>query len=173
MVETKPWTVGGLILCTLYPVLQTKESVGLVLVLLLGLVDDARDLSPLRKLVVETLIAWVVTCSIPAVVWIVFFMNAMNLSDNMDGLAIGLGMIAGVAFGMGELTLVLSILLPFNLKPAKIYLGDLGSLSLGYLLALQVTNHPSGAVFLLVPIVDTLYVSISRLATSRRCYNNY
>ena len=129
--------------------------------------------------------------SIPlSVFWFVLVMNAFNLLDNMDGLAAGVGAIAA-AFcalhaALGQLWIVMSLdlilcgvclgFLWFNFPPAKIYMGDSGSHFLGLTLAalalfgtwrqstqlLSVLAVPS--LLLAVPIFDTCFVTIQRLA---------
>ncbi len=117
--------------------------------------------------------------------WVVGVINAVNLLDGLDGLAAGVSLIAfaslGLIFGLnGELGLVLIALiitgalagfLLFNFNPASIFMGDSGSLFLGYLLAtysLSGTGHPNPwlavlipAVVLGLPLIDTA-LSIAR-----------
>jgi len=88
--------------------------------------------------------------SIPVtVVWIVAITNAVNLIDGLDGLACGVSTIssmtmlviallvseADVAIMMGALAGACIGFLPYNLNPAKIFMGDTGSTFLGYILA--------------------------------------
>ena len=169
MVEKKPTTLGGLILCMMIPFLETDQSFGLMAILLLGFIDDVADLKPFPKLVCETYVAWFVTGSVGATIWVVFFMNAMNLSDNMDGLAIGLGVISALFLEKWILCFLLLSVLPANFPNARVYLGDLGSLSLGYVLALSVLEHSTVIPILNValPIVDTGFVVLSRLKRRR------
>ena len=92
--------------------------------------------------------------------WIIGLTNALNLLDNMDGLAAGIGLIAAsyLAFLFSQqgdqnsmflaLALVgtLSAFLTFNFHPASIFMGDAGSLFLGSslsLLAIQANGHAS------------------------------
>ncbi len=132
--------------------------------------------------------------SIPlSVLWFVLVMNAFNLLDNMDGLAAGVGAIAaGVcavhawrASAPVAMSLALALcgvclgFLRFNFPPAKIYMGDSGSHFLGLALAAltsmgswhQPTNLLSilalPALVLAVPIFDTCFVTIQRLANRR------
>lgn len=102
--------------------------------------------------------------------WIVGVINAVNLLDGLDGLAAGVSLIAfaslGLIFGLnGELGLVLIALiitgalagfLLFNFNPASIFMGDSGSLFLGYLLAtysLSGSGHTNPWLALLIPAV--------------------
>ena len=103
--------------------------------------------------VLSMLDGWGVVGSVLAValsiVWIVVVTNAMNFLDNMDGLAAGVGavaaglylaatLMAGQWFVAGLSALLMGALLGFlmfNLPPARLYLGDGGSLVVGLLLA--------------------------------------
>jgi UDP-GlcNAc:undecaprenyl-phosphate GlcNAc-1-phosphate transferase len=130
--------------------------------------------------------------SIPlSILWVVGVINAVNLIDGLDGLATGIVGIAFFAcallFGMnGSLGLMgfglmvvgpLVAFLVFNFKPASIFMGDCGSLFLGYLLAaytLQAPMHVDPIIALLIPpmliglpILDTV-VAIARRVMSER-----
>jgi UDP-GlcNAc:undecaprenyl-phosphate GlcNAc-1-phosphate transferase len=130
------------------------------------------------------------------VLWIVAFTNAFNLLDNMDGLCAGLSLIAGTgvlaAFYLngvsGPETVHTALLLGatagflvYNFHPASIFMGDSGSLFLGLNLSIltlsspTLTHAPAGllsvmaapVLILLVPIVDTALVAISRILSGR------
>jgi len=104
------------------------------------------------------------------VLWIVAVTNAFNLIDGLDGLAAGVALIASLTLfavslmeGRAEAGLVWAVLagallgfLPYNFHPASIFLGDSGSLLLGYLLAvLALQSLAKGAtlVLVLVPVL--------------------
>ncbi len=115
------------------------------------------------------------------VFWMIGVMNALNLIDGLDGLASGITMIAlsgllALSFIQGNLTIVVFCLALigailgfwlFNRFPASIFMGDSGSLFLGYCLATLciwgMKNSQTGAINLLpivilgVPILDTLF----------------
>lgn len=132
-----------------------------------------------------------------SIFWIVGITNAFNLLDNMDGLSAGTALIAGAFFflnqvfpgGVGEtpvpalllLAIFLGAVLGFlfyNVHPASIFMGDSGSLLLGFVLAALATGgsgllaaKKSGPlvsvlaipVFVLfIPILDTAFVSLMR-----------
>jgi UDP-GlcNAc:undecaprenyl-phosphate GlcNAc-1-phosphate transferase len=183
---------------------------GLVLATM-GLLDDLRGgLSPFLRLAIEVAAGVVVyeTGSgallggpgwvdlAVTVVWVVGVTNAFNLLDNMDGLSAGIAAIAAGAFALlaaihGQyLVAALAAatagcaagFLRHNFHPAKIYMGDAGSLFLGYLLAvlgLKVTllGTPSTVaafvpvLILGVPIFDTTLVTWQRLAHRRNPMN--
>ena len=132
--------------------------------------------------------------------WLVVITNAMNFLDNMDGLSAGVGAIAAtvlmiatilngqwfIAISMGLLVGSLIGFLAFNFPPAKIFMGDGGSLVLGWLLAIATVrttfvdtadpNYALGSawygvfmpiVVLAVPIYDFVSVCIIRLKQGR------
>ncbi len=139
--------------------------------------------NPVSLSVVEfpTPVVW-----IASIVWIVGITNAANLVDGLDGLATGVGAIIcatltviawqagqplGVCIGVALLSALLGFL-PFNFAPARIFLGDTGSLFIGYslaLLALEGYRRVSLITFvvpllaLAVPILDTVLSIVRRV----------
>ncbi len=125
------------------------------------------------------------------IIWIVGVTNAVNLTDGLDGLAAGISTIASVSLLMLILftdNLNLAIMtaavagagfgfLPYNFNPAKIFMGDTGSMFLGYILAcisvqglMKTYTVISFAVPILVlglPIFDTLFAIVRRIVTGR------
>ncbi|HKY22390.1 MAG TPA: hypothetical protein VJM31_14340 [Vicinamibacterales bacterium] len=130
-------------------------------------------------------------------VWLIGVTNAFNLLDNMDGLCAGVALIAGFWLmvglyqhaGVGPETQYLAILLGatsgflvYNAYPACIFMGDAGSLFLGLSIAtLTLTSggpaHDRSNVLsiigvpvliVLIPILDTALVTVSRLIGGRR-----
>lgn len=130
----------------------------------LGLADDARPMHARAKFAGQFLIAFflVVCCNLRlmshlpywasaglSILWILTLTNSFNFLDNMDGLASGVGMIAAAVFATtamnaGQLFVpmccwllvgALAGFLPLNFHPARIYMGDAGSLVIGMLLA--------------------------------------
>lgn len=176
--------------------------VGSTILFILGLVDDYKPISPPAKMIGEILAAAIVvffgrnidffnneTINILfTIFWLVGITNAINLLDNIDGLAGGLSFIAAslLSFlfwrsGTGDL-LVLSLSLAggvlgfliFNFPPASIFMGDSGSLFLGFTLsALAIARVPQASNLLavmgvptllfLLPILDTTLVTITRI----------
>jgi UDP-GlcNAc:undecaprenyl-phosphate/decaprenyl-phosphate GlcNAc-1-phosphate transferase len=169
---------------------------------IVGVLDDRFRLSPLLKLVssliVGALAVFVESASqgrslpwpgtLIAVIWFSGVVHALNLLDNMDGAAAGVGIIA-IAFlaglfapvfgGFVVLYLVAAIgglagFLCWNYKPAKLFMGDSGSLFLGGTLAaaslIPLTSPGSTAVssvvvvalVLSVPLFDTGFVFVLR-----------
>ena len=127
------------------------------------------------------------------ILWIVGITNAFNLIDGLDGLSAGLGSIAAatcaaIFFYSGavdDATVLLVLLgallgfLPFNFNPAKIFLGDSGSLVLGYVLAVMVVTgsqkYATATAVVIpllslgVPIIDTLLSMIRRMLSNHFC----
>jgi UDP-GlcNAc:undecaprenyl-phosphate GlcNAc-1-phosphate transferase len=170
------------------------------LVFLLGFFDDIHPYSKYLKLSFQSLIAVFTIWSgtkmeievlpeylniVLSVIWIVGITNAVNIIDVMDGIAAGVGFFAASSFifislyGSGSYPVIAATLaggclgfLPFNLPKAKIFMGDSGSLFLGYTLStLALTTRYSAenpiAVFvplliLFIPIFDTVYVVVLR-----------
>ena len=177
-----------------------------VVVFGLGLLDDLRGLGPGVKVGVEAALAVVLWFAevragffgiraldlVLTVVWVVGITNAVNLSDNMDGLASGIAAIAAVAYfaiaaPQGDFLVAAFAIalagaslgfLRHNFPPARIFLGDAGSLLLGFLLAtlgllldLDVSNDALriGVQMLIlgVPVFDTVLVVVMRRRAGR------
>ncbi len=131
-------------------------------------------------------------------VWVVGMTNAFNLLDNMDGLCAGIALIVGAALlidllpgasgaaftDVRYLSLLLGAttgFLVYNVYPASIFMGDSGSLLLGFSFAavtLTVGNQGTGradvlsivaapVLVLMIPIFDTTLVTVSRLLSGR------
>lgn len=174
---------------------------------LLGLVDDFVRLKAYQKLVGQVavaaaLVSWGVVLpisgseflnSLITLIWIVAITNAVNLLDNIDGLCAGTALIAGVyrllfcalndhtggvLFALVFIAAVAGFVL-FNFSPASIFMGDAGSLFLGFLLAgMNISPnhaHVKGVfsvllfpvLVMLMPIFDTALVTISRRVSGR------
>jgi UDP-GlcNAc:undecaprenyl-phosphate GlcNAc-1-phosphate transferase len=176
--------------------------IGLALVFsLMGLIDDLRGLSPRLRFVVgfvlaSSLVAYGVRLASPlpdaidvviSIVWILGVTNAFNLLDNIDGLAAGTAAVAagafffiavmndqqnGALFAIGLAGAMLGFLRS-NFHPATIYMGDAGSLFIGFLtayLGLKMRTNVNEIPQLFAPIVvlgvavlDTTIVVVSRV----------
>ena len=120
-------------------------------------------------------------------IWIIGVTNAINLIDGIDGLSGSLSAIAALFFGLAAFAIenynaafisiaifgaLVSFLL-FNLPPAKIFMGDSGSLFIGFVLStlpiltFKDTNSsfalPYGITLLLIPILDTFSAILRRI----------
>jgi UDP-GlcNAc:undecaprenyl-phosphate/decaprenyl-phosphate GlcNAc-1-phosphate transferase len=182
---------------------------GGVALTILGLIDDQRTVPMAVKLVVEIaagiglwlsgigagLFGVMALDLMLTVAWVVAITNAINLLDNMDGLAAGVTAISALTFFgisaqaghhlVGSLSLAVAGaslgFLVHNFPPAKIFLGDSGTLLFGFLLAalglkLDLVG-PNGFVrtaipilALSVPIFDMLVVVITRARERRPIY---
>jgi UDP-GlcNAc:undecaprenyl-phosphate/decaprenyl-phosphate GlcNAc-1-phosphate transferase len=180
----------------------------------LGLVDDLLNMDPQHKLAGQIVLASVLVYFgfrlewtsykgvnlFLSILWIVGITNAFNLLDNMDGLSAGVAFIAGLftfllhyldtarsgpvlLFTVIYLGAVLGFLI-YNFNPASIFMGDAGSLFIGFVMAcltvlggggkavggsvthlLSVIAIPILIVF--IPILDTGFVSVMRKLFSR------
>jgi UDP-GlcNAc:undecaprenyl-phosphate GlcNAc-1-phosphate transferase len=178
------------------------------LLFFLGLIDDIRSLKPYQKLVVQIIAASIVVYaglvlpwtssglfnSAITVFWLVGITNALNMLDNMDGLAAGVAAIACIFlainfFSLGQIAegTVIAILaaslcgfLLYNSQPASIFMGDCGSMFIGFFLAstaLLTTTAGRTRSFLpviavpvltlVIPIFDTTFVTLLRKLSGR------
>ncbi len=197
------WMAGPRVL----PPVDAAILVGMTLAFILGLLDDFIRIKPQTKLVGQILIASLVTFlgfrlhwftsmtldTLVTIFWIVGITNAFNLIDNMDGLCTGVAIIAASYFtilfsdymagGFVSAMLLVGALVGFlvyNFKPASIFMGDSGSLMIGFtlsMLGLHYADSGSSArlaayavpvMILLVPILDTTMVTLIRLLSGRR-----
>lgn len=180
------------------------------IILFFGLWDDIVSLHPLIKLAGQILAASVLIHNgvsvqlfdhpfanyLLSIFWMVGITNAFNLTDSMDGLAVGLAtlssaclMLVTLQSGQFQLTVMSSIILGgcigiffFNAHPALYFLGDSGAQFLGFFLAaLAVEYAPIGYTPLTswfipillvgVPIFDTVLVIFSRLRRKLPIYH--
>lgn len=181
---------------------------GAVAMAAVGLVDDVRPIKPQTKLLAQIILAGTLLLygfelrltgdrlvdTLVTLFWIVGITNAFNLLDNMDGLAATMALIAA-AFRLmfflfeGDTTGALACaafmggvggFLIRNFPPAKIFMGDAGSLFLGFFLAGLSISAPAAAysrglvavlvipvLLLLIPIFDTAFVTVTRLLAGR------
>jgi len=176
---------------------------------LVGLIDDVLNIKPYQKLIGQLIGAAFVIgfdLTLPltgyelidiwiTVFWLVGITNAVNLLDNMDGLAVGIAAIGASSLAIGFFSngqsfegLLVAVFigallgfLVFNFNPASIFMGDCGSMFVGFLLASSVllgqTGGRSRSVFtilavpvliLFVPIFDTTLVTILRKLWGRK-----
>jgi UDP-GlcNAc:undecaprenyl-phosphate GlcNAc-1-phosphate transferase len=192
-----------------WPLPVLAIALGSVGAFVVGLLDDLVTFRPGTKLTLQVVIAsaalaagvrldWTGSLTIDSlltVLWLIGLTNAFNLIDNMDGACTGVGAIAAATLaavgllspsGVGPATGLAAALcgallgfLIYNFHPASIFLGDSGSLFIGFLLAgLSVMSYGSRSpvpvammavpiLVLLVPIFDTTLVTISRKLSGR------
>lgn len=177
---------------------------GASLLFFTGLADDRFNLRPLPKLVLQILSAvplvltgTVIKSFLPGLLpgiilticWVVLLTNSMNFLDNMNGLSSGIAIVCAFNFylisrGSGEyFTMAMFALLMgsalgflrYNFPTARLFMGDSGSLFLGFMLAalsIRVTYYKTGVpthlpviaplIVLGVPIFDTISVMLIR-----------
>ncbi len=183
-------------------------AIGAAAICVLGFVDDRIQLRPAVKFGAQCLISlgvvlsgivfpgtpWYTLNVVLTLLWIVGITNAFNLIDNMDGLCAGVAIIIcvfrfgllaadghwddaflGAMIGAGFLGFLV-----FNYRPAKIFMGDCGSMFAGFSLAALAIASPipntrvflagvfSPALAFTYPIFDTLLVSVLRRAAGRK-----
>lgn len=179
---------------------------GASMLFFLGLIDDLVTTSPPTKLVGQIICAAILVFFgirfhllvfepvniLLTFFWLIGITNAFNLLDNMDGLAAGIGVIVSLFLifsmtGSSEWYIVVLLLslagallgfLFYNFHPASVFMGDAGSLFVGFLLAsvsLVVERGSSNIVsalfvpvfIFMIPILDTALVTLSRKIAGR------
>ncbi len=184
-----------------------------------GFVDDLLHIKPYQKLIGQLMGAAIIiyfgtpgaigsgdyglmlpwTASVPfnmavTIFWLIGITNAINLLDNMDGLAAGIAAIAAffialslVANGQTTEALILCLFIAallgfliYNSNPATIFMGDCGSLFIGFFLASTILLSAAGGrsksflivlavpvLILFIPIFDTTFVTLLRKLSGR------
>ena len=208
----------GFLISTLFFVQFDRQLMGILLgalmIVIIGVIDDAKTLPALPKLLVQIAAAVIAVLhgnvirfisnpnifsdtqfidigwlSIPiTIIWIVAITNAVNFIDGLDGLAVGVSAISTASMlaiallaSEGQVALVLAALLgacvgfmPYNLNPAKIFMGDTGATFLGYIMAClsiqglfkfyAIISFAVPFLVLGIPIFDICFAIIRRLA---------
>ena len=179
-------------------------TLGGTIIVLLGLIDDFGVLTPEVKFLGQGLAAFVLIKSgtmiylsfIPfwlrvflTVLWVIAITNAFNIIDVMDGLSAGVGVVAAITLSVvammnGKITMAIMAaalagsalgFLKYNFNPARIYMGDTGSMFLGFTLAALSIGNSIGSytrsnffgflapiLIMGVPIFDTVFVMFIR-----------
>lgn len=181
------------------------------LLFILGLWDDKKHLNPFFKLAIQFAVAIIaaffadirfelfieskIITSLLSAIWIVLIINSFNFLDNMDGASAGIAVIiscilltaaalSGQVF-VSSLTIVfigtLSGFLVFNFPPAKIFMGDAGSLVVGFVIALLTVRttyyHQAHSgqwypvfmplLVMAVPLYDFISVTLLRISQGK------
>ncbi|HEX8135970.1 MAG TPA: hypothetical protein VF544_00125 [Pyrinomonadaceae bacterium] len=177
---------------------------------LVGLVDDLIHTKPYQKLIGQVMgaafviyyglsMTWTRSALLNMLItifWLIGITNAINLLDNMDGLAAGIAAIASVFLALnfvvnGQLTeaLMLAVFaaalvgfLVYNFNPASIFMGDCGSMFVGFFLSSTALLSVAGTagrsrsllpvltvpiLILFIPIFDTTFVTVLRKLSGR------
>jgi len=177
-----------------------------IFMLFVGFVDDIKHLNPKPKFIINIIVATlavffgyrffvfhnIILDSLLTFFWIVGITNAVNMLDNMDGATTGIitiSLISLLIVGHNLSSDIVSItqvllgillgFLVFNFNPAKIFMGDSGSLFLGTIVSLLLIKYHQSinyngsflfiplnlilpALLIIVPIIDTTFVTINR-----------
>jgi UDP-GlcNAc:undecaprenyl-phosphate GlcNAc-1-phosphate transferase len=177
--------------------IDDRKALGPYVKLIVQLAAAAALVVPFRQMRVLTALDWPAVSIAISILWIAAITNAFNFLDNMDGLSAGTAAVATVAFLItaasigqwfvaGSLAVLLGALigfLCFNFPPASIFMGDSGSLVIGFVLGVltvRTTFLPKGedfgagwyAVFapvivLALPLYDLIVVSVIRLSRGK------
>jgi UDP-GlcNAc:undecaprenyl-phosphate GlcNAc-1-phosphate transferase len=177
-------------------------------ILVLGILDDRFGLTPVRKFMGQNAVALLFLIFydpgltgfgfplgfLVLMFWMVGLINALNFLDNMDGLCSGISLVASSAFALlalleGKIELLIISLglagsylafLKYNLAPARIFLGDAGSMLSGFSLAAmgmlfvsEIRTQYAVIVPLLIlsyPIFDISFVTFTRLKQGKKFY---
>lgn len=194
----------------------------LAIIFSIGLFDDIFNISAQYKLVLQIISASLVSASglninaipflgidftecsmeniclvshIITIVWIVFFINAMNFLDGIDGLASGIFLIAFFftavltfndnlifvgSFAITAIGTVFGFYI-FNFPPAKIFMGDSGAYTIGFLAAtlplfiledkLVSANFFVPLAIFIIPVVDAIYVIFRRIKNKSNIFH--
>jgi UDP-GlcNAc:undecaprenyl-phosphate/decaprenyl-phosphate GlcNAc-1-phosphate transferase len=175
---------------------------------LVGLLDDFLHIKPYQKLIGQVLGASAVvyfgltlpwgwgasTGMLVTIFWLIGITNAINLLDNMDGLAAGVSTIAAIfiaanlavngqtteAVTLAVFAAALAGFLVYNSNPASIFMGDCGSMFVGFFLASSALLSTAGdrgrsfivvvavpVLILFIPIFDTTLVTVVRKLSGR------
>lgn len=189
------------------PPVSAVLFIGATFLFFLGLVDDLNGIKPQTKLIGQIVVAlsvafmglrlqWFESFTLDTFVtvfWIVGITNAFNLLDNMDGLCAGIGgicafFLAILLWGNGSqifqiaaiMTAVMFAFLIYNYNPASIFMGDCGSMLIGFVIATlslfysqsvaanQLASVAVPVLLVMVPVMDTTLVTFIRILSGRK-----
>ena len=183
-----PWLAGFAVAMCLVGLLddivdlrpRNKLILELAAICILGGWGPQLDILPYQPLNIALTIFWLITAT-----------NAFNLIDGIDGLAAGVGIVAALSIATvaglhqhaGTMVVALALagalagFMVFNFPPASIFMGDEGALAVGLVLgvlSIQASRYGEGSLparvampllALMVPLLDTVTVTVTRLAT--------
>ncbi|MBN2689886.1 MAG: undecaprenyl/decaprenyl-phosphate alpha-N-acetylglucosaminyl 1-phosphate transferase [Gammaproteobacteria bacterium] len=201
--------LGRLQILSLHSFLSSQDLtvllIGTSLILLLGIIDDSKEIRARYKLIGQLLATSVIFLSPNFIVtkislpwfglinlgfglgaflsfmWVLALINAFNLIDGLDGLASGVALIAILTmlgldfFATNNINILFVVLaatilafLFYNFNPAKVFLGDTGSMFLGYTMAILTLlfSHKSGVVVTIIAPLLALSFPILEMAIS-------
>jgi UDP-GlcNAc:undecaprenyl-phosphate/decaprenyl-phosphate GlcNAc-1-phosphate transferase len=171
------------------------QIIGVAVIISGGLALSSNNPDEMKSVLVPAWTNWQTLNICITAFWLVGITNAINLLDNMDGLAAGISAIAATSLAFGfaasgqtsELVIICVFIgallgfLVFNFNPASIFMGDCGSMFVGFFLAssvllTQVGGRSRGLLLVLavpvlilfVPIFDTTFVTVLRKIWGRK-----
>ncbi len=150
-----------------------------------GIILTAFNFPFIQQVHLHNLSPWLAIAA--TLVWIVGIQNMVNWADGMDGLAAGITLIAATILALHTLWLdppqvTIALLplaiagacagfLPFNFHPARIFMGDTGAMTLGYLLAVSAiiggAKLATALLVLGVPLIDMTWLIFWRIVHGR------
>lgn len=180
--------------------------IGIIILAVIGILDDISGVSPSIKLTAHFLAGIVVVIFgikiwwihnplggldivlgnwtyVLVPLWIVLIINVVNWLDGLDGLATGIGLIASIILYFLSITdyvnqpatALLAIILagalagflPYNFNPASIFLGDVGSMFIGFMIGIFAiisgAKLATAALIMGLPILDAIFVITRRI----------
>lgn len=182
---------------------------GAALLFITGIIDDVKPLPPIPKLIIQIAAAYILYISdikiklffdnplinfIFTAIWVVILTNSFNFLDNMDGLTAGVAIIVSsnlalISYLSGQFFIVIIYMifigsmlgfLRYNFYPSKVFMGDSGSLFIGFTLAaltIMVTYYKKGIpttlpvitplIILGLPLFDTISVMLIRIRNKK------
>ena len=163
------------------------QAIAAVIVVASGVAIDQIDIPLLDKVGLSVEFSYILT-----IIWIIGITNAINLMDGLDGLSSGISLISCISLliifalnGSGILSIIMTAaligaivgFLPFNVAPAKTYIGDIGSNFLGFMISiisiLGVAKTYTIAVIVLpilvlgLPILDVVFAVVRRIKNGK------
>ena len=188
---------GGFLIATVLDV-SLPILVGGLVIISIGIIDDVYRIDAYRKLIFQITAAAVAVAfgarapignsaisTVLSFLWLVVLPNAFNLIDGLDGLCARVALFAALAlFVMNGSTAAIALagailgFLPFNLRPARLFLGDTGALFVGFALgviSLESITFPKGffsiILIFLLPLADTAYAFLRRIAKGKNPFS--
>lgn len=194
--KATPYLGGLIVYFSIIPFLLNYSIylfMGCTTIMLLGLLDDLKDVSPKFRFIIEIFICFfsvIFVFNNANIIELFFYtftgvalINAVNMLDGMDGLCTGLSIINLLIFFFITndifyllILIPLGVFLLFNFNPAKIFLGDAGAYLLGYLLYFGILNlsktgnfngYITGIIINAVFFTDMFFAILRRLKNGR------
>ena len=198
--------LGGLAVFFGFLIATTREisvslALGGMVIISIGIIDDIYRIDAYRKLIFQGIAAALAVAfgaraaignatlsALLAFLWLVALPNAFNLIDGLDGLCARVAIFSSLAlFVLGGSTYAVALsgaivgFLPFNLRPAKMFLGDTGALFIGFSLGvisldtLSKVPTPRGVLSVILifalPLADTAHAFLRRAVKGKNPFS--